>query len=190
MIQKLTRIFFLFVMLPLSACSVFDLNPQIFSAEDVQPVPTANLLQADTMLPYDTLIAQADAVFLGRVSYISPTQSGEGVADLTHQIAFSVVQSGVDFIGIGSGVVMTMKGQSPVDDILVVGEGARLEGTAVHQLQVGDEVVLFAKPVDIAVGAGTHSVLMPIPELEQPFLTADHWDRVYTAATIPQANTN
>ena len=97
MMQNLTRtvLFFIILML-LSACSIVDLNLQVPSVADVQPVPTANLVQNETILPYGLLIAQADAVFLGRVSYISPTQSGEGGTDLTHQISFSVVQSGVD----------------------------------------------------------------------------------------------
>jgi hypothetical protein len=191
MMQKVMRIFSLFMlMMLLTACSIFDLNLQPPSGEAVRPVPTAILDQEEVILPYELLISQADAVFLGRVSYISATQSVADSMEMTHQISFAVAQAGTDTIGIGTGVVMTVLGQSPVDDILVVGDGTLLQGTAVHQLQVGDEVVVFAKQVQLTSDSVTKAVLMPIPDLTQLFLTAAHWDRVYTAATISQANTH
>lgn len=121
---------------------------------------------------YDNLVAQSDAVFLAQVSYVSATKLDETSAEPFYQIAFSIEQAMVDELGVGSGIVMTVFGESPVS----VGETAPTpsRGQAVHQLQVGDSIVVFAKEGT----NGNQTVIVPATDTASAFLAADAWEQV------------
>lgn len=164
---------------------------------DSSPSPNAALLNApkpiingdSPSVSYDNLWAQADTAFLGQVSYISPTYVAADSSVMTHQIAFSVIETGFDYVGIGSGVVLTVAGQSPVDEILLVRNGDGLRETAVHNLQVGDQVVVFARIETPMHSKNGYSVLMPVAAADRLFLTADHWTDIAAYASVA-AGTN
>ena len=182
--MKRTIMMLLFVCVGLAACTgqnspatgqngvSIDANKSIVTADD------ANLVS------YEALWSQADAVFMGEVTYISPTIAETGFNDMFHQVAFSVVDVAVDNAGVGSGVVMLVPGQSPVDDILVVRGGEQLTGTAVHTLQRGDQTVVFARMKNLENSEFGQSVLVPAVASEQLFYGTEHWANVKAFASV------
>lgn len=79
---------------------------------------------------------------------------------------------------------MIVSGQSPVDDILVVRCGEELTGTAVHDLQVGEQSVVFARIENPNNNQFDRSVLMPVAASEQLFFGIEHWSNVRAFASV------
>ncbi len=99
------------------------------------------------------MMKQADVIFLGKVTSISPTRwnqdSGEpwkndpndpnqGAATTIHTIEFEVQRKIIDTIGLGGNVTLTVLGDSPLD------------GEADHDLETGETVVVYARKTDLA----------------------------------------
>ena len=134
----------------------------------------------------DSLVAQSDAVFLAQVSYISATKLDETSAEPYHQIAFSIEQAIVDDLELGSGIVMLVFGESPVADAEAAPtpptESSRTRGQAVHQLKVGDSIVVFAKEGT----NGNQTVIVPATDASTAFLATDMWEQVREIASDNQ----
>ncbi len=143
-------------------------TPKFSAVTDSVDDSSSDSLSSNNLL-YDNLVAQSDAVFLAQVSYISATKSDEATDEPYHQIAFSIEQAIVDDLELGSGIVMFVFGESPADG----------EKTAVHQLKVGDSIVVFAKE---GIN-GTQTVIMPAAEATKSFLAVDAWEQVQEVAS-------
>ncbi len=186
--MKRTIIMLLFVCIGLAACigqnnsATGQNGVSIDANKPIAPADGANLVS------YEVLWPQADAIFMGEVTYISPTSAETGSNFMFHQVALSVVDTAVDNAGVGSGVVMMVPGQSPVDDILVVRGGEQLTGTAVHNLQVGDQTVVFARIENLDDNPFGRTALVPVAASEQLFFGPEHWANVSAFASIA-ANT-
>lgn len=101
---------------------------------------------------YAELVEQADVIFVGRVDYISaanPTMQQQ-------QIAFSVLETILDGVNIGSGVVLTM------DQALIVEENGEITSVPVSELTIGDELIVFANQKIVETAGGKTAVLTPI----------------------------
>lgn len=155
----------------LASCS-----PSLSPAENTNENITVNIEAEHILLTREDMLEQADIIFVGKVTNISPTRwnqdSGqywqevteEGVAEkgerLTtthsawpiHEIELSIVQPIVDEIGIDEKVILTLIGKSPVDNISQTnnGETIQIEGDSSHALQIGDEIIVFAVRTEIA----------------------------------------
>ncbi len=117
-------------------------------------------------------IAQADVILVGRVASISPTRfnqdSGEYWEDTNsprticpiHQIEITVIQTIVDTLGVGDTVVVTVWGNSPLEQPLGSAAGIILAGSPDHNLEVGEQVIAFLGQRNIAWRDGTRPVLM------------------------------
>ena len=118
--------------------------------------PTIQIIQLYSFVSIgrEEMIDQSDAIFLGRVTDISPTRwnqdSGEEWVDSEsgsglqyHTIEFEMFERFVDTLGLGRQVTITALGISP------------LEGSADHDLQLGDQAVIFAVARDLAWRGGT-----------------------------------
>lgn len=117
-------------------------------------------------------IAQADVILVGRVTNISPTRfnqdSGEYWEDTNsprtispiHQIEVTVLRPIVDTIGVGDAVVITVLGNSPLEQPLGSAAGIIMAGSPGHSLEVGDQVIAFLSQRDLIWRDGTRPVLM------------------------------
>ena len=105
-----------------------------------------------TAITHDDMIAQADAIFVGDIVAISPTQwnqdSGEywQSDDFTalplHQVQIAVVQALVDTIGLGQETTITVIGSSPTGGSPRAGEPI-LANQPEHTLQVQQRALFF-----------------------------------------------
>lgn len=140
------------------------------TAEPAPTIPTADRQTMEVILDYALLtrsqmIDSADAIFVGRVTDISPTtwnqdngqyweQEIEGTtmnAMPVHQLAVAVLEPIKDEIGLGETAVLTINGKSPADDGPVpISDSLELGGTADYDLKVGDQLVLFVEQREFA----------------------------------------
>jgi len=121
----------------------------------------------------EEMIDQADLIFVGRVVNITPArwnqESGEywdedetedpyDTALLYHEIELAILRPVVDSIGVGEKAVITVLGNSPVGPQPEM-PGLRINGrpviieeadSPVHDLKVGDQVLVFAEQGEIA----------------------------------------
>ncbi|MCX7680847.1 MAG: hypothetical protein N2508_02580 [Anaerolineae bacterium] len=132
-------------------------------------------------LTREQMIDQADLIFLGEVSHISPTRwnqdSGEywdddETRDLYdtalpyHEIELIVIQPIVDAVGVEEQVIITVLGNSPVGpEPQTGGFTVIVAGAPSHDLKVGDRVVVFARQGEIAWRGGMRPaiLLMGVP---------------------------
>jgi hypothetical protein len=108
----------------------------------------------------ESMIDKADAILVGRVTAISPSswnqdsgepwQHEEGANNpsplILHTIELEVIEPIIDDIGLGSTITITVLSSSPVDPS---------PSEVAHDLQVGDETVIFVRQTDIAWRDGT-----------------------------------
>ena len=110
------------------------------------------------LLPRSQMIEAADAIFAAVVEDISTTvwnqdngeywvQESNGVtltATPLHRIEVAVVEVLKDEVGLGKTAVLTISGKSPADDGQVyISDLLSLGGTADHDLEVGEQILLF-----------------------------------------------
>jgi len=187
--MKRTILMLLFICIVFAACTGQETGSTEFNEVAFDAQKPATLTDDANLVSYEALWSQADAIFIGEVDYISATMTETGSTDMFHQVAFSVVDTIFDHAGVGSGVVMRVPGQSPVDDILVVRGGEQLTGTAVHNLQVGDQTVVFARIENLDKSQFGSSALVPVAASGQLFFGTEHWTNVRAFASAV-ANTH
>lgn len=157
-------ILLLIILLLSAACAPSMAEPA--AAERPFELPATPVIEAEPA--YIQLVATADVVFLGQVSFISETKQ-HASGDTYHQIALSVLETGIDAPGIGSGVVLLAPGESP------------LNGR--YPLAIGDEVVVMARQSSPIDGG---AALIIIPTNGDLFISPDQWDDVM--ATVMRAD--
>ncbi len=123
----------------------------------------------------EEMIAQADVILVGKVTNVSPTRfnqdSGEYWDDADdadsesavvpiHQIDMTVLQPIVDTLGVGDAVVVTVSGNSPLEQPLGSAAGLIMAGSPSHNLEVGEQVIAFLGQTDLIWRDGTRPVLM------------------------------
>jgi hypothetical protein len=106
-------------------------------------------------LTQEERINRAEAIFVGKVTDISPTQwnqeSGEHWQDglLMHYMEVAVLQPIVDTIGLGRTVTITELGNSPID-VDTAEDRVVVAGSSGHNLAIGDQAVFFVHQTEIA----------------------------------------
>jgi hypothetical protein len=122
----------------------------------------------------EELVAEAELIFAGKVLTISPTRwnqdSGEYWTETTeegitaegerlttthspwpvYEVKLSVTQPIVDEIGVGSEVVLTLLGKSPIDDATNDAENTIQVDAETVNLQIGQELIVFAMQTELA----------------------------------------
>lgn len=113
----------------------------VIPGESTSPDTTIEIVQdfSYISLTREEMIDQAEIIFVGKVTRISPTQwnqdSGEAWAGglQLHYIELEVLEPIIDTIGLGEHVTLTALGRSP------------LEVRADYALKEGDQAVIFAR---------------------------------------------
>jgi len=124
------------------------------------------------------MVAGADAIFLGRVDYISETMTRADGSPY-YQIAVSVLQPLVDEVNLGTGGVLIVSGHSPLES----------KDETAASLQVDAEMVLFVRQ------DGT--VLVPFVDNGSAFMDAGQFNTLIFEILqqrpnqlLPQADNN
>ena len=163
------RALILVFLLALAACGQPPLEPPV-ATDEPTPELTAIRVIVDWIIPGDeALLAAADAIFLGEVTALSPTNFNQDSgayydeAMAIHTITFRVVDRIVDDIGLGPEVTLTVSAGSPADNGSVAVESGSVRHYQInvaHELMVGDEVVVVAGDREFAwLEGGTREVL-------------------------------
>lgn len=182
--KTIRRILFFIVMTTAVACSANQLEPTI-DDQSIDVVPAVEQVEAELQFEvaeadkYAAFISQADVVFVGRVDYVTQSRL-ESENGRTHQIAFTIVESFVDKFNLGSGVVVTIQGESPMDQAVDLQNGTILTNQPSHHLAIGDEVIIFAREGTIKTANGESAVLMPVTKDGSSFAAIEARDIVLT----------
>ena len=148
----------------------------------------------------EEVIDQADVVFVGRVLHTSPSRwnqdSGEywdegehgDSGNLLHTIELEILQPIVDTVGLDKQVTITVLGHSPLDDGFTgqpSDTGVMREAHTAHRLQGGEQVVIFAKYIDLPWRNGVRPALVMVGQPSYThFILAD--DGLYHGGFMPQ----
>lgn len=150
-------------------------SPSLSPAETGSENITVDLEAEQIFLSREAMFEEADIIFVGKVTNISPTKwnqdSGEYWQEVTeegltengenvttthsawpvHELEVAVGQAIVDEVGIDEKVTLTLLGKSPVDSNQADdGQNVQIEGDATHAIQLGDEILVFAFQTEIA----------------------------------------
>lgn len=109
---------------------------------------TAPTVENGSEAMYASLVEQADVVFVGRVDFISSSTN-----DAYQQVAFTVTETIVDDVNVGSGVVLT--------------------AVPSQELFVGNEFIVFANQEIMETGSGKTAVLRLIQSNDRPFVAVN-----------------
>lgn len=103
------------------------------------------------------MVAGADAIFLGRVDYISETMTRADGSPY-YQIAVSVLQPLVDEVNLGTGGVLIVSGHSPLES----------KDETAAPLQIDAEMVLFVRQDE--------TILVPFVDNDSAFMDAGQFN--------------
>lgn len=118
----------------------------------------------------DASLAQADAIFLGRVDVVGETMWSEAGGGPYHHVAVTVLQPLVDEVALGSGTVLTVNGRSPQDTPTHT-TGA-MRPAAAHQLTAGMEAIFIIQETAVNGANGRHIILAPVMPLTHSIVEA------------------
>ncbi|MCP4360286.1 MAG: hypothetical protein GY796_19945 [Chloroflexi bacterium] len=159
----------------MTACNLLNDVADGRATQSGQIILEAEMSHDVTAVVDETLITQADAIFLGQVDWVSATiwqQDGEQNVP-THQIAVTVLQPLVDEANLGSGGILTLPGRSPLDGNIPSTGAMKPAERANHNLQVGGEMIFFVQQTHLTHGNNSQLALALFSPLMQSIVGAD-----------------
>lgn len=172
---KFSLTFMILLLVGVGMWALASCSPSPAPTENGSETISVDLEAEQIFLSREAMFEEADIIFVGKVTNISPTKwnqdSGEYWQEVTeegltengesattthsawpvHELEVAVGQAIVDEVGIDEKVTLTLLGKSPVDSNQADdGQNVQIEGDATHAIQLGDEILVFAVQTEIA----------------------------------------
>lgn len=163
----------------LAGCGVLPAEMTVFPDKTAVPDNQAALeVITDETSARRLLLTEADAIFLGELTYVSEPFWVDGQP--YHHVGVSVRQALVDEVDLSSGGIVTMAARANPE-----GSGAmQTPQPFVAPLQVGDARVFFVKLVEMEGENGRSAVLTLLPMPDQTYMPASEFEAL--AAELAQ----